>query len=485
MSKTSPQSSAKTPVVTIMGHVDHGKTTLLDKIRHSHIADKEAGGITQHIGAYQVEYQGQLITFIDTPGHAAFSKMRSRGASITDIVVLVVAADDGVKPQTKEAIKLIQENNLPLVVAINKIDVVGSSPDMVKAQLLESGIMVEGYGGNVPVVEIAAREGRNIDKLLETILLLSEIEEFKAEPNAPLQVVVIEAGMEKNQGPTVTLLVNRGTLKQGDELVLTDDGQVQAKVKRMASDTLKTVTHAVPGQPVKVLGFKSVPHAGDIFTTLGAHVSPAPTEVTIEDHPEGDTAEATEDSNIKILLIADTQGSLEAILTNLGQEVQVLAAKTGEVNESDVLMANSTNSVIVAFNARVTPSATKLAEMERVKISRYTIIYELLEDFEKQVLKFLEPTIDETETGVAKVKATFKIRQDLVAGCVITSGIIRINDRVHHRRGDRIITDARVVSLKQGKVDVESVEANHECGIVLKPQLIVAVDDILQAFTKS
>lgn len=491
-------STTKAPVVTIMGHVDHGKTSLLDFIRKSRLTQKEAGGITQRIGAYQVEFQGMPITFIDTPGHAAFSKMRAHGAKITDIIVLVVAADDGVKPQTKEAIQLIKKGNIPVVVAINKVDVKGASPDMVKAQLIEEGIYVEGYGGNTPVVEVVAREGKNVDKLLETIQLLAELEELTADPQAPLEAVVIDATLSKTQGPVATLLINSGSLRVGDDLSNVTGADTLVKVKRLKTDTGTVIDQAIPGQAVEVLGFKSVPAAGQVFTKTSTKqllTEKYQKEQEIDEKPvvvdtEAETSEPVmpevkESSGIRIILLADNQGSLEAILQNLGEEVEIIAARTGQVTESDIMLADSTQSVIVAFATTITTSARKLARVEKVKISEYQVIYELLEDFEKQVLKFMEPTIDEIETGKAKVKAIFNIKAETVAGCVVTSGTIRLNDRIHLIRDEKIIADSKVVSLKQGKVDVSSVAENSECGIVLKPQLALQESDHIQAYTKA
>lgn len=487
----------KPPVVTIMGHVDHGKTTLLDHLRHSRIAAKEAGGITQHIGAYQVDFQGQPITFIDTPGHAAFSKMRAHGASITDIVILVVAADDGVKPQTKEAVRLIKQGNLPVIVAINKMDLKTAVPEMVKAQLVEEGLNVEGYGGNVPFVEISAREGTGVDRLLETILLLAELEELKADLNAPLEAVVLESALKRNQGPMATVLVTNGTLKQGEEIRTVGlDRVVDGKVKRLMNDVGKIVPTAGPSQAVEVLGFNDVPPAGVVLThpdtveaiqaalTDRTVLQAAAAEKVAKSKTTSDEMSDEEKPEIRIILLADTQGSLEAIAQNLSDEVTIIHASTGEVSESDVLMAQNTKSLIIAFNVKVNTSAKRLAEIEKVKIVSYKIIYELLEEFEQKVLKLLEPTIDEEEVGIAKVKAIFDIRGEKIAGCVVTKGAMSVSDKVHLKRNDQIVADARIVSLKQGKVDVKKVEENNECGLVLKPELDLKENDYIQAFKK-
>lgn len=491
--KASQSLVPKPPVVTIMGHVDHGKTTLLDYIRHSRIAAREAGGITQQIGAYQIDHQGKPITFIDTPGHAAFSKMRAHGASITDIVVLVVAADDGVKPQTKEAIRLIKTGKIPVVVAINKIDLKNAVPEMAKAQLAEEGLAVEGYGGDVPVVEISAQEGLHVDKLLETILVLAELEELTTDPQASLEAVVIESGLKRNQGATASFLITAGQLKQGDEIASVGlTPRVEGKVKRLLADTGEIVDQVGPSQAVEVLGLKEVPPAGTLFTHPQTVAELEEKVVNRQHQAAADKVAAAKKAaaedevkqEIKIVLIGDTQGSLEAIAQNVSDEVTIIHAATGDVSESDVLMAHNTKSIIVAFNVKVTSSAQRLAEIEKVKILSYKIIYKLLEEFEQQVLHLLEPTIDEVETGIAKVKAIFNIRGENIAGCVVTKGALTLNDRVHLKRNDQIVADARIVSLKQGKVDVKKVEVDTECGLVLKPQLDLQENDYLQAYKK-
>lgn len=484
------QPQPKPPVVTIMGHVDHGKTTLLDKIRRSNVADKEAGGITQHIGAYQIEYQGKPITFIDTPGHAAFSKMRSQGASVTDIIILVVAADDGVKPQTKESIKHIKAAGVPLIVAINKIDVQGASPDMVKAQLTEDEIFVEGYGGSVPVVEISARAGTNIDKLLETILLLAEVENLSHDPEAPLSAVVIESAMQKNIGPVATILVKSGTLKVGMELTsISQEVEVAGKAKQLTNSLGVQLPLATTSMPVRILGLKTVPPVGTLITeTTQKDVAKAlihgesnlsASEIQLKPFEVNPNAEV-----IKVILLADTVGSLEAIRQSMSDEIQLIRASTGQVTESDVMLAQTTKAVIIAFNTQIARPAARLAEIEKVIIRRYTIIYKLLEDIEQQVMKLLEPTFDEVELGVAKVKQLFEIRGEQVAGCVITTGKLTIGNQVHLKRNERIIADARVVSLKQGKIEAKSIAAQDECGLVLKPRLNMQVDDYIVAFEK-
>lgn len=477
------KTTVKPPVVTIMGHVDHGKTTLLDYLRQSRIAAKESGGITQHIGAYQVEYQDKPITFIDTPGHAAFANMRAHGAALTDIVVLVVAADDGVKPQTKEAIKLIKAGELPCVVAINKIDLAEANPEVVKGQLAENEIFVEGYGGDVPVVEISALKGSNVDLLLETIQLVAEMEELTADPQASLEATVLESSLDKRQGAVATLVIAQGTLKLNDEIVAqVGDQQYQAKVKRLMSDTGKHLKQALPGQPVEIIGLKDVPPAGSVFTTTDNLEA---LQATLGERLARVVETADPDSEkINLILLADTQGSLEAIQSNLKPEVQVVHAATGQVTESDVLMAHTTGSLIVAFQTQVANSARKLAEIEQVEISEYQIIYKLLENLDKQVRRMLEPTIDETELGKAKVKAVFEMRGQIIAGCEVTSGAVSLKDKVHIYRGDNRVHDGRITSIKQGKVDVGKVEKGTECGIIIKPAFEVENGDIIQAYSE-
>lgn len=501
MAKKTAKTPLKPPVVTIMGHVDHGKTTLLDQIRKSKLTTKEAGGITQSIGAYQIEYQKKLITFIDTPGHAAFSHMRQRGASVTDIVILVVAADDGVKPQTKESIKHIQKAQVPFVVALNKIDLKNAVPDMAKAQLVEEGVQVEGYGGDVPVVEISAAKGTGIDKLLDTILVLAEIEELEFQPQASLQAVVLESSLKKNLGPVTNILIKTGTLQVGDEVSTVGlKKEITGKAKRLFSDLGNVINSAGPSTPATLLGLKTPPPAGSIitiskdypqvFATIGQEANQTidqPVKEPEPDSPEPSESDQDEEEppEVNIILIADNRGSLEAITNSLPDEVNIIKSGTGEVTESDVLLAQTTNSAIIAFNTPISKSAKKLADIEKIPLRAYKIIYKLLEDFESQILKLLEPTIDETELGVAKVKAIFEIRGDTIAGCRLESGTISLKNKVHLKRNDKIIADATVVSLKQGKVDTNQVKKDQECGIILKPVLKLQEGDLLCAFTKN
>lgn len=493
------KATPRPPVVTIMGHVDHGKTTLLDTLRHSKLTAAEAGGITQSIGAYQVEHLGKSITFIDTPGHAAFSKMRQRGVETTDIVVLVVAADDGVKPQTRESVKQILKAKVPVVVAINKIDLNTASPEMVKAQLVEEGLAVEGYGGDAPVVEISARNNINLDKLLETILVMAEMEELTTTKDAPLQAIVIESAIVKNRGIVASVLVRSGELKLLDQLVAVDLPQVEGKVKRLTNDLGQAVKAAQVSEPVEVMGLKTLPPVGAILTNPSTLVQvsdliKSKTDTQVAEPLQAkevfpskeETGEEVDKEviEIKIILVADTWGSVEAIEQNLSDEVHILSKHTGQIVESDILLATASKAAVIAFRSSIGASAKKLAEVEQVPVRTYQVIYQLLEDFESEVLKLLEPTIDETVLGNFEVVQVFEIRGEVVAGGKVKTGKMSIDDRIHIKRNNKIITDSRIVSLKQGKVDVKSVEEGEECGLVLKPKFMLKAGDVLTSFIK-
>ncbi|MBI2010155.1 MAG: translation initiation factor IF-2 [Candidatus Chisholmbacteria bacterium] len=485
----------RAPIVAVLGHVDHGKTTLLDKIRHTHVQAGETGGITQHIGAYQVSYKDQPITFIDTPGHAAFSKMRARGANVTDLVVLVVAATEGVKPQTKESIRHIKAAGVPLVVAINKMDLPGANPDVVKAGLAEVGVMVESYGGDTVTVEISAKEGKNIDQLLEMILLVSSLQNIQGDAQGPLKAVIIESSQDRRRGALATVIVKNGTLKVGDAIVA---AAARAKVRALFDENGARLDQAKPGNPAEVLGFKIPPPVGEVITRVGeaSPVAPSPVpkepiplatpkEATPEEEKEVEAEEkeeAEERPRIKAILKADTQGTLEAIKTNVASEVEQVGEGVGEVNESDVLLAHATGAKILCFRVSVRPSAQKLAETEKVEIKTYQAIYELLEDLEKQVLKLLEPTIDEEIVGEADIVAEFLIKHSRIAGCKVKSGKIDTAGTIHLMRQGKIVGDATIKSLKQGKNDIPTAKRGEACGVVLKPSLDFKVGDTLQYY---
>lgn len=453
------------PIVVVLGHVDHGKTSLISQIYQKDLTRKEYGGISQHIGAYQVEFktsQGKIgkITFIDTPGHVAFSKMRSRGATVADLAVLVVAVDEGVKPQTLESLKHIQEAGIPFLVAINKIDLPGANINWLKNNLAENGILVEGWGGNIVAVPVSAKTGQGIEELLEMILLMGEMNELKADPEGELEAVVIESKLDPKKGPLATVLVRNGNLKIGEE-IFTEE--TKGKIKQMLSDKGERLEVAFPSQPVEVLGFEKVPW-------VGSKVSKTP--LALEKDKESDLflkpVGSEEEKKIKIILKSDTRGTLEALLGSFPSEIEILEAGTGEVSESDVLLAKNTGGEIIAFNVKIPARVKKLAEFEQVKIYEYKIIYELLKDIEEKVLKLLEPTIDEEILGEAEILMEFLIKGKRIAGCRVKEGEISKRFPVHLKRAGEIIGDAKITSLKKGKEDVEKVKKGEEFGASLE-----------------
>ena len=458
-----------------MGHIDHGKTTLLDKIRKTHLVDKEFGGITQHIGAYQIEHQDKQITFIDTPGHVAFSKMRARGAEVTDLVVLVIAADDGVMPQTKESLKHVRSAKVPFLVAINKMDLPQANPKMVKEQLQKEGVLVEGLGGDVVCVEISAKTGKGIDELLEMILLSAEMEELKADPNGPLEAVIIESKLDSRRGPLSTVLVKSGTLRIGEEIRVEDS---LGKVKAMFNENGKRVKVAGPSKPVEVLGFKEVPKVGSAVVRMDG--KPAITEGTEVRKKTVDITEDTE-KKLKIVLKSDVQGTLEAIVGNLPGEVQVIFQAVGDVNESDVLLAATTGAEIIGFNVRITSAIKKLAKTEKVKTKSYNVIYELLDDIKKQVTK---PEISEEILGEAEIIAEFEIKKERIAGCRVKKGKIGKTDKLRLKRGEEIIGDLKIKSMKRKKEDITEAKTGTEFGAVFISPLDFKIGDVIIAHKK-
>lgn len=475
------------PIVVVLGHVDHGKTSLLDKIRSTNVAARESGGITQHIGAYQVTLSPKSemssrasessrgtypkITFIDTPGHAAFGKMRSRGGSVADIAILVVAATDGVMPQTKEAIQIIQKLKLPTIVAANKTDLPEASVDKLKSQLAENNVIPEDYGGDVPVIPLSAKTGQGIPDLLEMISLINELHPTKADPEGDFEGVVIESRLDKNRGPVATVLVKNGTLHTSDEIYAE---KIKAKVKSMTDDTAKQLSEVPPGKPVEILGFVSVPPVGSVVTSKPTEPSPV-TAVS----PVSSAAPV-----LKIILKADVAGSLEALTQSLSLPgLQLISATTGDITESDVLEAVSHKARIVGFNTRAPGSVAKLAETENVSIKTYTIIYELLEDIEKQIQLLLNPELNEEVLGQASIMAIFPINSDKVAGSKLLTGKITRGDKVHIRRGQETLFDSRIKSLKKAKDDIPEVTTG-EFGAIFSPSVDFAVGDAIIAFRK-
>ncbi len=474
------------PVVTILGHVDHGKTSLLDAIRQAKVAAGEAGGITQHIGAYQVERDGKLITFIDTPGHAAFTAMRARGAQVTDIAVLVVAADDGVMPQTIEAISHARAAGVPLIVAINKMDVPGANPDRIKQQLTEHNVVVEDYGGDAVTIEVSAVKKTGIDDLLEAILLVAEVSEFKANPNRMATAVVVEAEMDTSRGPVATILVKNGTLKQGDAIVV---GEISGKIKAMFDYTGKRLREAGPSTPAVIMGLETVPEAGERVRVV-ADEKEARTIVDgrkrgREASEQGDHARVNLDTlfneisagklkELIIILKADVRGSAEAIKASLERlsdgevKIKVIHSATGPINDSDVMLAEASNGIIIGFNTKVDVSAKKRSEATGVDIRTYTIIYQVLEDVEKALAGMYEPVYNTVVDGHAEVRQVFKSsRLGGIAGSYVTDGTIRRSSNVKIFRGKEEIGRGRCEGLKRFKDDVREVATGYECGVTI------------------
>jgi len=497
------ETAPRAPVVTIMGHVDHGKTTLLDAIRSSNLVDKESGGITQHIGAYRVVAKGRPITFIDTPGHEAFTQLRSRGAKLTDIVVLVVAADDGVMPQTKEALDHARAANVPIIVAINKIDKPEADPGRVKQQLAKENLLVEEYGGKTIAVAISARDKKNIDELLEMVLLLSDIMELKANPKVPAQGVVLEAKLDSQRGPAATVIVQQGTLVSGQTFVC---GASYGKIRAAFDEHGRPVKSAGPSVPVEVLGFSEVPQAGTYFQVVGdlataklvAEFRQSRIKKDEPVRPERSTLEElfkkVEEGQSKELVLvvkADVQGSVEVlqeIMPTLGTEkvkVRVAHAATGAINEADVLLASATNGVVIGYNVKPHPKILELAKKEGVEIRTYRIIYELTDELKKAVLGMLEPVIKETFLGRAEVRKVFQISKvGPIAGCYVSEGRIPRNAEVRLVRGKQVVHQGRIASLKHLKENVNEVKANYECGIALDKFQDIQPGDTIEAFVK-
>lgn len=466
--------NTRPPIIAILGHVDHGKTTLLDYIRSSHVAAKEAGGITQSIGAYQASFKDHVLTFIDTPGHAAFAKMRSRGANVADVAVLVVAADDGVMPQTAESIKYIQAAGVPFVVAINKTDKPQANPELPKAQLTEHQVFVEGYGGNTPFVLISGKTGAGVDQLLETILLLAELEELKNDPKGELSAPIIESKLDMKRGVLVSAIIKSGTLKTSDTVYV---GLVPTKIRSIISYAGLQIPEATPGTPVQLLGFSTPPQVGQVITSTKID---APDQV---DTLASSVAEIPA-NRLKIIVRADSLGSLEALKGSFTEELQVIESGTGDVSESDVLLARTTGALILAFAVRVPSSVAKLAELEGVVIKSYKIIYELLEYLEKKILRLMEPTIDEDTLGTGVIIKVFDINGDHIGGTRVDSGKISVGDTVHIKRGTDVTKEARIKGIRTGKTELKEIEAGKECGILFSPNLDIREKDVIIAYKK-
>lgn len=468
----------KAPVVAILGHVDHGKTSLLDKIRRSNLVSKEPGQITQAIGAYQVTWKGKRITFLDTPGHEAFTNLRSRGAQVADIAVLVVAADDGVMSQTKEAIKIIKQAKIPFLVAINKIDLPTASVDKVKGQLVENEVLVEGYGGDIVCVPVSAKTGQGIDQLLEMIQLMAEMEELKADPEGIFKGVIIESKKDRLRGPIATVLVKNGTLKIQDEIMAEE---VFGRVKTMNDENRKKVFEVFPGQAVQVLGFTDLPPVG-AEVTKGAQFKEKKKIVSQIEKKRKLKKEGEEKKLLKIILKTDCSGSLEAILGIIPSEVEVIFGKVGDISESEVLLAKTFSAVIFGFNIKVSPQILKLAETEKVKIKNFNIIYDLLKEIDQMILKIMEPTIDREVLGKAQIIAQFEIKGEKIAGAKVLSGRINKDDKICLERDKEIVGETKIKSIRHGKEEITQVEKDMEFGVTFNPPIEFQIKDIIVAW---
>ena len=492
---------SRPPVVTIMGHVDHGKTTLLDTLRHSRVTSGEAGGITQHIGAYQIDIDGKPITFLDTPGHAAFTSMRARGASITDITILVVAADDGVMPQTVEAINHAKAAKVPIIVAVNKIDKPGANPQHVMQELSEYELIPEAWGGDTIFVEISAKFGQNIEELLEMILLVAEVEDLKADPSQRTIGTVIEARLDKGKGPVATLLVQQGTLHVGDPIVVVN---TFGRVRVMTNDLGRRDKTAGPATPVEITGLNDVPQAGDRFVTFEdektaraageerakravmeqrASSSRVTLDNLFESLKEGELKE------VNVIIKADVQGSAEALGASLkkidveGVRVNIVHSAVGAVNESDVTLAAASNAIIIGFNVRPTPQAKQQAEAEEVDIRLHRIIYKAIEEIETAMKGMLDPEFEEKITGQMIVRETYKVSKvGTIAGCYVTEGSIRRDSGVRVIRDGIVIYEGKLASLKRFKDDVKEVKLGFECGAMIEKFNDVKVDDVIEGY---
>lgn len=489
------------PIVTVLGHVDHGKTKLLDAIRHTNVQEGEAGGITQRIGAYQVNVNGKKITFVDTPGHEAFTAMRARGAQVTDIAILVVAADDGVMPQTREAIDHARAAQVPIIVALNKMDLLSANPERVKQQLADQEVLVDDWGGDVICVQVSAKQHLNIEELLENILLVAEVEELKANPNRLAVGTVIEGQLDRSRGVLATLLVQNGTLRQGDVFLI---DETYGRVRAMLDDKGRRIEQAPPSFPVVVMGLSSVPTPGDTFqvvqderTARAIADKRAEERIRRETQPTPSLSleelferfQAGEIKELNVILKADVQGSLEPIvdsLKKLGDEdlkIKILRHDTGNVSESDVMLAIASQAIIIGFNVSVDTGARKAADAEKVSIRLYNIIYKLIEDMDKALKGLLEPEFEEMTIGHAQVRAVFRIsRIGQVAGLYVTDGMVARNALARIHRDDEILFDGKLSSLKRFTEDVREVKAGFECGIALEGFSDFQEGDILEFY---
>lgn len=491
----------RSPVVTVMGHVDHGKTSLLDAIRQTHVTAQEAGGITQHIGAYQVVNQGRKIVFLDTPGHEAFTAMRARGAQVTDIAILVVAADDGVMPQTIEAINHAKSAKVPIIVAVNKMDREGANPDRVKQQLSDHGLVPEDWGGDTIMVPVSAHKKTGINDLLEMIVLVAEMQELKANPNRAAQGTIVEAQLDKGRGPVATVLIQKGTLQIGDSIIA---GTTYGKVRAMVNDRGEKVKKAGPSTPVEVLGLADVPAAGDVLVSVDEKTAKAVAEKRIAKKRTEEMAQSQkvslddlfkqiQEGNIKdlnIVIKADVQGSIEAIRqamlnlnTNKEVRVNIVHAGVGAINESDVMLSSAANALIIGFNVRPDANARKLADTEKIDIRTYRVIYEAINDVEAAMTGMLAPEYKEVAQGRVEIRQVFSFSKGIVAGSYVLEGKITNSSKIRIVRNGIVVHEGELESLRRFKDDVKEVAAGYECGITIDKFRDIKEGDIIEAYT--
>ena len=489
------------PVVTIMGHVDHGKTTLLDTIRKTNVTSGEFGGITQHIGAYQVSLKGRKVTFLDTPGHEAFTAMRARGAQVTDIVIIVVAADDGVMPQTKEAVDHAKAAGVPIVVAVNKIDKPGANPDRIMSEMAELGIMPEEWGGDTIFMNVSAKQGTGVSDLLETVLLVADMAELKANPDQLASGTVIEAKLDKGRGPVATLLLQRGTLHYGDSIVV---GTSYGRVRKMTNDKGMEIKKAEPSCPVEIIGLNDVPRAGDVFMAYDNYkkaqeIASHRLEKQIEKERNATSAMSLEDlakkidegdvKEINVLIKADVQGSAEALKASMERlevdtvRVNVIRSTVGTITESDILLASASNAIIYGFNIRPSAAIRKKAEEEGIEIRLHNIIYKALEELESAMKGMLAPVYEEVVIGQAEVRQIYKVSKvGTIAGCKVVDGHIKRDCKVRLIREGIVIYDGKLGSLRRFENDVKEVQNGFECGMTIENYNDIKVDDIIEAY---
>lgn len=491
----------RAPVVTIMGHVDHGKTTLLDNIRKANVTEGEFGGITQHIGAYQITTGGKKITFLDTPGHEAFTAMRARGAKVTDIVIIVVAADDGVMPQTKEAVDHAKAAGVPVIVAVNKIDKPDANVDKIMSEVSDLGLMPEEWGGDTIFAQISAKFGQGVPELLETVAVLSEVENLKANPNRLATGTVIEAKLDKGRGPVATLLVQNGTLKAGDPIVV---GTAFGRVRKMTDDRGNEIQEALPSRPVEVIGLDSVPVAGDVFRAFDSDkaarsMASIRSDKRIDQERNNTSARSLDDlarqieegevQDVNVIIKADVQGSAEAVAASMekidvdGVRVNVVRSTAGGVTESDVMLASASNAIIYGFNVRPNANVRKKAEEEKVEIRLHNIIYKALEEMELAMKGLLAPVYEEVVIGQAEVRETYKASKvGTIAGCMVTDGVIRRGCKVRLIRDDVVIYDGNLGSLRRFENDAKEVAAGYDCGLTIENFNDIKENDVIEAY---